>query len=123
MFGETVMHVVRGGGRPSPLWRSAVLYQAKKISDVFLFEKTDLATEVTYIRKDGSRFTALVSVTALRDAHTPCARLFRKSPPSSMASPTRRRIVLGIEIGEGLDAVMLDQHQFGRCSTTCCSTL
>jgi len=45
--------------RRSPWFRSVGVQGIARIEDIY---------ELTYIRKDGSRFPAVVSVTALRDA-------------------------------------------------------
>jgi len=66
----------------TPGFEALVFKASRGIEDIY---------ELTYIRKDGSRFPAVVSVTALRDAHDAIIGYLLIGTDNTRASRRRRR--------------------------------
>ena len=66
----------------APGFEALVFKASRGIEDIY---------ELTHIRKDGSRFPAVLSVTALRDAPAPSSAICSSAPTTPRASGPKRR--------------------------------
>jgi PAS domain-containing protein len=93
-------------GTPIPPGFEALVFKASRgIEDIY---------ELTYIRKDGSRFPAIVSVTALRDATTPSSATCSSAPTTPPASRPKKPAQGGRAAARHIQQRQLLQHRHRR---------